>query len=224
MGKTSSFVHLDYLSIRQYLSAKQLLLYLVVIAFLSYMLHDYTFCCGILMMYGLFYISYPFAVSEKTQGDLLYATLPISRHALVRGRYLFSLVVCGCSAGIAFILSIPISLVLKLPFDPLQMLGILGALFLVFTFMGLIQLPLYFKLGYTKAKFLSLAPFLLIGLIAIGFGAGMQDPSFMAGMTQLWESAVRQPLPYILGVLVIWLGLFYLSLKLSQKFYANREF
>ncbi len=224
MNKTIACTRLDFLSIKEYLNAKQLLLYAAVILVIGMLIRYYSFSFGILMMYSLFYSSYPFITSEKTQGDLLYRTLPFTVRDLVRGRYLFALVINVASALIAVVVSIIMSFAFKQNLDPMELVFTGGLLLLAVTFIEFIQLPMYFKLGYSKAKFLSMLPFMLLPLGVFAVVKLMEDPGIAARAERLVEQVVRQPLPFILVLIVVWLVFYVISSRLSRAFYTEREF
>ncbi len=106
---------------------------------------------------GVMLISYPFMMEEKNNLNKLYITLPIKKKDLIFARYLL------CAIYVVFIscILIIINLILRYIFDfqisiedsfSLISLGTSG-----FLLLNSIQLPLYFKYGYSKARIVSIA-------------------------------------------------------------------
>lgn len=218
MTQSTQVVRLDFWTIRQFLTWKQLGLYALVLLFVAITTRDSAVATGILMMYGLFYASYPFVIGEKTQMDLLYAALPLHRSELVRGRYLFVLLTDLVSAGIAFVFSLLLSFVFPLSLGTI--LGTILACLYLFSILSLLQLPVYFKLGYTKGKMIALLPLLLPTVLIVALFT-LTKESKIADIASLLAG---HPIAVGIGALLFWLLAAFVSLQLSQRFYAAREF
>lgn len=221
MNTTLSVVKLDLITIRQYLSLKNLALYAGVVIVFGFMFEDFTFALAIMMVYGMFYCSYPFVVAEKTQMDLLYSSLPIRRNNLVYGRYLFALCMNLFFAAFALVLVIGASLVLQKEINFTIILSTLGACFLIFSLVEAIQLPIYFKVGYTKAKIIAMMPLLLLPLAVVG---GSQLFEGNPDLLFYLERIVTNPLPAVCMLVLILVIFTAVSIGLSCKFYQTREF
>jgi len=223
MKQTRAAMRLDFLTIRQYLTYKQLGLYAVIIAILSFTLDSATACIGVLMMYGLFYASYPFAIGEKMRADLLYATLPLERRHLVFGRYLFALCINLCTAAVSFVLCLLVPLV-QGEFLMEETLLSIGACFYLFTLVEAFQFPLYFKLGYTKAKLVALLPLMLTPVLVIGGVKLAPRLGWTASMDGFPSMTIQNPLVPLLGALLLWMIAFLFSIRRSFRVYKKREF
>jgi len=194
MTQTLRVARLDFLTIRQYLGIRQLGFFLLLAFVLCYMNGTSSFSIGILMMYGLFYTAYPFAIGEKTKIDLLYASLPLQTRNLVFGRYLFALLINLGSGLIAFLFTFATALVLRQDFVLEETVAAIVGCFFLFTLVEAIQMPFYFKLGYTKAKLVVFLPLVVVPAVSFwsisdGTRAG---PSWL--YHRFWKSSVSESL------------------------------
>lgn len=128
MNRILAFTRLDYITIKPYLTKKNLLII-----------------------------------------DSLYTVLSIERKTVVSGRYLFTLVLNICFGLLAYAFSFIGSLLLQKEFNSNEALMVTIVVFLVYSIIQAIQLPIYFKLGYTKAKFIAYLPFIGLFLLFMGF-------------------------------------------------------
>ena len=225
MNKLLSFVRLDFITVKPYLTIKNLLIFAVVAVFLTTMSGNVGSGMGVGIMLGTLFISYPFAVGEKSNMDALYATLSLSRKTVVAGRYLFSLIfnLCAVIFSIGFaIVGILVSRAFGLRMGAGEVLltgFLLAAVFIVIQAM---QLPLFFRMGYTKARFFSMVPYVAL------------MTSYMVFMTTSKENGIASYTEGILtrsanGVLfgfavLILFFICFLSYRLSLSFYKKREF
>lgn len=223
MNKTLAFVRLDFLSIKQFSTYKQLGLYALVFLFIAFVLKDPYVLTGIVMVFGLFYAAYPFAAGERTEIDLLYCSLPLQKKQLVLGRYLFALLMNLFSAAIAFLLSLGLHFFgFSVDF---QTLGFtILACFLLYLFIETIQFPIYFRLSYTKARIATLLPLILLPcLFALGSTLFPQD---------ILESTLYRILDFLSSHILLTIVLLFLfffsivsiSISISYRLYQKREF
>ena len=106
----------------------------------------------------------------------------MSLNEVVLGRYIF--VFLNYLAGMVAIIVLYLGFVLsrKAIFDvPDIMLGF-GLSFLVFSTITGIQMPLFFKMGYTKAKLWSFVPFAVVMLLVV-------LPSFISALSGVLDFA-----------------------------------
>ena len=110
-------------------------------------------------------MSYPFAIAEKNSTDKLYATLSLKRKNVVIGRYVF--VMFAILAGMLIVLceSVLISVFFKLDMAINELLFTLCVLGFIISMAVSIQYPLFFKLGYTKAKVFTYLPLILVAAL-----------------------------------------------------------
>lgn len=224
MTKTLHVARLDFLTIRQYLSPRNLLFFAIIIFVLSFFNQNSSIAIGIVMMYALLYSAYPFAIGEKTKTDLLYLSLPLQKRNLVYGRYLFTLFLNLSSAVIALLFTRVVSVLLQQEFILGETLAATGSCFFLFTLMECIQLPFYFKLGYTKAKLFVFLPILVIPALIFFLFRLAQDFGLMASLTELGNQVAQNPLFFVFLALLFWVLAVSLSIFVSVQNYSKREF
>lgn len=223
MTQTLRVARLDFLTIQQYLGIRQLGFFLLIAFVLCYMNGTSSFSIGILMMYGLFYTAYPFAIGEKTKIDLLYASLPLQKKNLVFGRYLFAFLINLGSGVIAFLFTFLTALVLRQDFILGETAAAIVGCFFLFTLVEAIQMPFYFKLGYTKAKLLVFLPLIVVPAALFGLFRMAQERGLLDYFIKLGNQVSQNPLPLILFCLLGWMLFIAISVLCSLQNYHKRE-
>jgi len=157
-----------------------------------------------------------FAIEEKNNLGRLYGTLSIRLTDIVRGRYLFVLLSYAVAALLVLLFSTGIALYhgSAVAWDN-TLLGI-GVSFLVFSLIVGFQIPLFFRLGYVKAKFWSLVPFLLMMLLVI-------IPSLTDVMSGTVTFAQSHPVSLGLGTLLAGVLFLSASCRVAVVFYRKRR-
>jgi len=168
-------------------------------------------------------MSYPFSVGEKNGMDTLYATLPLKRRNVVMGRYVF--VLCLEIIGMIFVLllSVLLATVFRTDVNIMETLFSLCVLSAVFSLIVSLQYPIYFKLGYAKAKIYAYIPLLIIFLLIMLVAAAAGRLAATSNLDTIW--AVISASPYLMYGLPIGIGLLLLVLScaLSCKLYEKRD-
>jgi hypothetical protein len=229
MAKLVSFARLDFMTVKPYFTGKNLIVYAAIALFISSVSGNAAAGLGVGMMLGTMFVSYPFAVGEKSNMDALYVTLSVNRSTVVLGRYFFAFAMNVCAVLFSLALAFAgvfISRTLDLRAEETNMTDVIGgmaALAVVFIAVQAVQLPILFKFGYTKAKFLSQLPF--IGMMAAFFiflaigqniGAFQGNSPFAAAAGNVRLIALFT----LLGLLLIVAA----SARLSLLFYRKRGF
>ena len=224
MNKTLSFVRLDCLTIKPYLTFKTLAVLIMVILFVSLGTSETSSPAGILIMYSTIFAAYPLAVGDKSGIDTLYATLPVNKKSIVSGRYIFTQLLNILAGAVSLLASFILSRVLDKGFDFKETLAAISILLFIFSVMQAVQLPIYFKMGYAKAKFLAYLPIALIPLftLAISSYAGKEASAAFLNRVFLW--AGDNVLLSIALIAALWIIIMLCSVLLSYRFYKNREF
>ena len=211
------------MSIKPYITVKNLLIFLVIAFITSYGNKSHTPSITLFMMFTTLYAMYPFAVGDQSGIDSLYSILGISRKDVVRGRYAFLLVMnlVGIILGMSiyFILSI----IFKTPIFLKEALLASASSMLVLSINQFIQYPILFKNGYFKSASFTFLPLMVIGLIAV------LSVQFFKGKTlEFMNNAIQFFISYpVLGafiILIIWIVLLFISYRKSYKYYIRREF
>ena len=224
MTKVIKFAKLDLLTVKPYLTWKVALLFLAVCAMVGYGTGDTAVVVGMCMIYGVIFSSYPFSVGEKSALDTLYSTLPVSKKQMVAGRYMFSISLTLTALALSCILSFIMMKVLGKEFDLALTLVSALVCFLLFSLIEGIQMPIYYKFGYTKAKFLTYIPLMAFPAATIIVSTLVGKNKLMPLVTDAmaWIEA-NMILTAILSV-VLWAGIMLLSGTLSYRLYRKREF
>jgi hypothetical protein len=225
MSKALSFTKLDFITIKPFLTLRTIILFAVMSLFFSMTNGNTMIAIGMGIIFAPMFLSYPFAIGEKTNMDALYVTLDADRETVVIGRYLFALAIDFLAIAFALAVGAIGSAIYILmgngaatvSFSPILILTLAGALILL----EAIQLPIYFKMPYTKAKIVTITSLGIVGglfgLIAGGIGGGLIDPNVF---NNIFASPVLAAL-IILAVLAIAV---IISYSLSLRFYRKRDF
>jgi hypothetical protein len=183
---------------------------------------------GVGFMLGTLFVSYPFAIGEKNGLDALYVTLSVNRKTVVLGRYLFVLALNLCAVLGSFVcasfglFAARSAGLFESGWGGGDSFSLIAAFVSLMIVIQIIQLPIFFKVGYTKAKFLSIVPFaaLMAGFSAfqrIAKGGGVDGLSgFLAAVS---ENKFAVPLATTVLVLAVCV-----SYRLSLAFYKKRGF
>jgi len=221
MSKIASFVHLDFYTLKPY--KKSIILLIVIGLILGLTLKSLSVLPAIFMMWLVMYMSYPFSIAEKNGMDTLYATLPLRRRDIVIGRFAFVLLMEFITIAFVLLLSLLLSNLFPLPMEQSmgEALFSLCVLSAVFSLLVAIQYPLYFKLGYTKAKLFTYIPFLLI-LMLIGFWSA-EEFSIAVNWIAVWHVISANPFLMYGSPVTIGLILIGISCALSCRLYERRD-
>ena len=223
MNKALNFVRLDFITVKPYMTFKNLIIFFMVPFIFIISSGSSAAAMGMFMALAVLYVSYPFAVGEKNGIDSLYPTLSIRRSAVVLGRYLFALLLDFSAGVFAYFYSFAAFRILRKDFDTSEALTVLLVLFIVFSVIQAVQLPIYFKLGYAKAKLFAYLPFMIFPLVILAANNLFGD-IFKQHVSVFLEWIVKNPfIASALGIL-IWLGIMAVSCKMSLVFYNKRDF
>ena len=224
MRRILSFIKLDFITVKPYLTARTLFVLFIVPAALSMSNTSASVIIGIVMTLGLVFSSYPFVIGEKSDMDQLYLTLPMSKRTVVFGRYGFVIAFDIISVVVACAFLFTLQTILQREFDFRESLLSATAILMVYTLFQAIQLPIYFKLGYTKAKFLASVPFIIIPIAAVLVGSVFPEDEVAraAGNILSWVSGNQIMTIAVVGV--AWLAVMTVSCGISLRVYGKREF
>lgn len=222
MNTTLRFIVLDFLTIKPYVTVKNLIIFIAASLFIYYGTQTSYTVIGTMMGFGSLYVSYPFAVGEKNGIDALYLFLGIRRKTVVMGRYLYAFIIDIGLGLVGILMSAGVSFLFGKEYSLPENLIVMGAMLMIFTLIQCFQLPLYFKLGYTKSKFSAYLPFLVIPALIIIMGQFFGNLKNQLTPIVTWITAN----PYLLigFIIILWLGLIISSILLSVRFYEKREF
>ena len=229
MSKLNAFVRLDFVTVKPYLTAKNVLAYVAIALFIALSSGSATAMATVGMMFGMMFSTYPFALGEKSGLDTLYAVLSLDRKRVVLGRYLYALVLdmCVVLLMIALVLvCLPVSGLLSgaAPFEVTasEVAWMSGVIVAVLMLIESVQFPIYFKHGYSKARFLSMIPFIVLMAGSLAVSAVMKDRAIAARAARLVDSLSSGWLAA--GAALALAVMVYISYRLSLAAYTKREF
>ena len=222
MNKILPFIRLDFYTLKPYKISLLMLLVIAVIMTMAF--QSLSLLCFYLMTCLVMVTSYPFSIGETNRLDTLYATLPLNRKNVVLGRYALVLFMEVVVSLLAVIASFTLSIFTAMEFAALEILFYLCIASFVFTLIVAIQYPVYFKIGYNKAKFVVYALLLIVFLSVILLSNLMPNTDLAkSGFDDLLQLfAINQFLIYIAPVAAGHL-LLALSCLLSCKIYGKRD-
>ncbi|MCL2135623.1 MAG: ABC-2 transporter permease [Candidatus Bathyarchaeota archaeon] len=225
MTNLKNFIQLDFMTVKPYFTVKTLLIISMVILFQTIMTGSVFSGIGVGALLGTLFMGYPFVFAEKNNLDTLYATLSVKRKAVVAGRYLFALLLNGGTILFAFVLAsvgLYFAGAVGFSYNIIGVSQIEPWIMLAALFIGIqaIQLPIYFKVGYVKAKFLSIVPF--VALIA-GYFMFLNVSDVSTGFIGFFDKLVVTGL-VVPAIVVVLVGIMFVSYGLSVGFYEKREF
>lgn len=221
MKDIRKIIKLDYLSIRPYFTIKNLVIFVGLAFFYSYLAKSPTATFTMPILFALMFSTYPFLVGDEAGIDSLYRVFGIEANHVVYGRYVFGFLLSSFCVVLGMGLFIASALLFKYS---IEFHGIENNIFVSYFIINLvvaIQYPLYFKYGYTKAKGLAIIPFMLFAIL--GFVLSQFKNQLFAMFLAMTKNEFSQFL-FFLSLLIVLLLVFFLSITLSTKIYRKRDF
>lgn len=157
-----------------------------------------------------------FFIQEKNNLIRLYGSVSVELKDIVLGRYIFVF----SNYALSFVTVIAVSLIASLFRDMFIDISdiLLGfsLSWLIFSIITGIQMPLFFKLGYTKAKMWAVIPFLAVMLLVI-------IPSFITVLSTFIQSVMSNRSMIIAVGLVASCAIQLISYKIAVIAYRKRK-
>lgn len=158
---------------------------------------------------------------EQCDWDSFGASLPVSKGKIVACRYIVNLLVMGFTTLVVFVANIVFAAFGGTP------TGILGYLIpiLITVYYVSIMTPIIYQFGVQKSRFIIIAVMILPALLVAGIGMFMansadEESSMLDTLDHLSSVPV---IPVVIGVTVIAVVVYALSMLLSMKIYKNKE-
>ena len=209
---------LDLLSIKPYLTIKNLIILIGLGTLYGALSKNPAFVLATVQMFAILFSGYPFMVGEESGIDPLYKLFSISPKDVVKGRYLLATV----SVIIMLVVGVIMAMLIGLAY-PMQ--DLFYSLLLAAPCIGLISLiiifieyPIYFKYGYKKGKTLTAVPMLLLAIGAVC------STYFNETLKSILQFLVMSPFMAMAVICIIFIIIIGVSLQLSNKLYARRDF
>ncbi|MFC7787877.1 ABC-2 transporter permease [Microbacterium sp. MAHUQ-60] len=208
---TIAFIRFDLLS---WLPRKQTLLPLAFIVVVGVALPVPGMAVVASAVVASMMISAPFLADERGRLDILYGLLPISRNKVVVGRAAALLVYYVIAFGVAALTTFVVAIA-RGDTIPMELVGV--ALAVGFAFIGLamaLQLPVLFRVGYTRGRLVAYAPaFVVAGLIWLNQGTGLVK----------MEGQLLSTIGLVIAGVVIGAFGSALGVVIATRMYRNRE-
>lgn len=211
MNKILSFIKLDFYTILYYL--KYILVFFgvgIIFGMATQMISILIsfFTVGVLLI-----LTYTFSVCEKSKMETLYNILPISRKKAVAGRYLFTFIIIIIFSILTLSVLFIMNSVFTLGLGNLEVFTMACLLFALVAMVTAIQFPLYFLLGYNKARLIGYLP---MGAVIVLINLLLSNDKINAHLVNI-SNNVLVSLLSILTALIL-LGISYIvTYKLYEK-------
>ena len=207
-------VKLDFLTVK---SQASLYLSLVAIILLfGFMRSSVIVLCITGAWYTALMVSNIFIIQEKNHLDRLYGSVAIRLKDIIFGRYVFVLLNYVMSFAIIIAIYAIISSFQHKTLELSDMILGLSLSLLAFSLIVGIQMPLFFKMGYTKAKVWSLVPFIAVMALVL-------IPSFVSALSDAIHSILSNRSILIAGCILASVIVQFLSYRTSVSAYRKRK-
>jgi ABC-type transport system involved in multi-copper enzyme maturation permease subunit len=221
MNKAVSVVKFDLLTVKPYI--KSVLFFIPIGILLGISNKDAMLLPPMFMVWATLFAAYPFSIGEKNSLDKFLGTTSLKRKSVITGRYLFSCFSAFIILLLALIMVVLTYVYTKTPVDLRAVVFVSSVSIFLYSFIISFQIPLYFKLGYLKAKAFTFIPLFGVGFIvpAIKFiPTGNSISDFLK-----WLSNIIEFHPYLSSMAFICISAVTLSVShaISYKIYRNRE-
>ena len=214
MSTVAAFVRLDALTVRPQLRSYLFLLGMGVL--FGLMLEDSSSVIAISVVYGILTSSYAFAIEDKDGLSVLYGTLRVPRDVVVVGRYVGALLMFVVIGAVSTALAALLSAFQGETLTATEVLAVLAVSFAIFAFTIGVQFPLFFALGYTRAKLLAYLPFLLVFAAIVAFTQAAPDAQSLPAWLEPSAGAGAVVVVASLAVLVA-------SCLVSRRIYGRKD-
>ncbi len=214
-------IKLDYFSIRPYVTVKNMVIFIGLSMFYSYLAKNATATFSMPILFALMFSGYPFLVGDEAGIDSLYRVFGIRRDNVVYGRYVFALLLSTLCVVLGIVLFFISSLLFKYSREINGFENNIFVSYVIILFVVAIQYPLYFKYGYVKAKTLAIIPFIIFGMVALIFSyfkSEIMDMIIKIGETYSTIYIITIP------ILILLMLVFFVSILISKKIYRKRDF
>jgi hypothetical protein len=231
MSKTLQFLKLDLRSIKPYLGSNwNIVVFLVLMLLLVLLMRNPLLALIFVPLLAVYYAGYPFALGESVNMNGLYTTLGIERRDVVRGRYLFALiaelvvmVITSVFVLLGYALYDAADLAFTIVPPVIFVLPTIAVMAVGFWWLQVLQLPLYFKFGYNKARFLVFGVILALLFAMTLFSPALNSIIDFIANLLLLDQGIRTLLSFLVTATLTAL-LTVISYRISLRTYQARDF
>jgi hypothetical protein len=159
-----------------------------------------------------------FSIQEKNGLDRLYGSISVTLEDIVLGRYIFMFLNYLASFFFIIILYIGVGIFLKDIIDISKVITGFSISLVVFSAIIGVQMPMFFKLGYTKARIWSMIPFIVVlAMTVIIQSLAFTQFSAVIAFVQSHESVL------IIGCILSGVIIQFLSYRIAVVAYRKRK-
>ncbi|MFZ7131158.1 MAG: ABC-2 transporter permease [Eubacteriales bacterium] len=155
-----------------------------------------------------------FAIQEKDNLNRLYGSLSVNLKDVVLGRYIFIFLNYIISFFMIIVLYFGFVLFQNEEMNLQEVLLGFSLSFLIFSVIVGMQMPIFFKMGYTKAKIWSLLPFLAVMALVI-------IPSFVDALSGIVEFMMSNKIVLIISAILASCIIQFISYNISVVTYRR---
>ncbi len=181
-------IKLDFLTMKQYYKT-----YLFVLAyplFLFPFFRSFVYVLSFSLVVTASTASSIFSVAEKNQLGRLYSSLAITKNSMISGRYAFIFLHAPVFILAISLLGAAVNAVIGRAFDYRELVLGIGLSLVLFSYAAGFQIPLVFRLGYTKSRYLIVLPFILLGVSMVfinRYGPNIDMASDADGIAEVFQ-------------------------------------
>ena len=204
----------DFYALRTYFK-RQALVMILAYAVLSILLQSMSFLSSMLVMYGMMVYMTTFSVDEACQWNAYACTLPVTPRAAVAARLIVLLMMIWGVGLAATVIPLPFQLML---FDGsvLESFASFAALAFIYTVVGTISLPVFYKVGPERARMITTLMFILPFMAVIWIASAWE-----AAIAPLFDwAAFNWPLflaACALFLVLMCVGSFFAAVRIYRK-------
>jgi len=216
MSNIINSIKLDYYILKS--NFKIILIVVFLSTFIGIMTSNPPVIMYIISIYSANFLGTIFSIYEKNKLNKLYGILPLGKHQVVIGRYLFTLAVGVLNGVMAIVLTLIVLYFRNINISNLAFISYLSSSVLLFCVFISVQFPLYFKYEYSKITAVAILPpviLFIIGITLFKKNAELFSPIikyFIQNQNMIW----------LIGICA-GLILLCISCVLSCVIYKNRE-
>lgn len=173
------------------------------------------FCCFFLTVIYLEYILFGTisTIEDKYKGSSLLCTTPYTRCAMVKAKYLFILVIFMCCYFIYTITTYwsPIAM------ERLNFITF-GLSFFITTIYFAVFIPLQYKFGYEKTRYISFGIIFIVPFILANMARMLNYRNYLLGIMDVLPKVIQNLIPLVLALII---G--FISMVLSIRIYSKKD-
>lgn len=157
-----------------------------------------------------------FMIQEKNDLDRLYASLSLDLKNIILGRYIFIFANYFIALLFSIIVGIAANTFKNIPISFQEIIKASCLSLLIFILIICVQIPIYFRYGYTKAKVRCLIPYVFVLAVII-------LPSFTTAFSNIIVTLKQHPAATNAMCLFVSVMVFLVSYKVSVICYRKRK-